>query len=512
MKKSIVKTAVAVSAVSLFLSACGGNANPTTNSGTNTPKNNNTSTSTPATTQEETPFKLSLMLPSYSPEQMPESSSVLKLLEEKTNTDLSVTWVPSTTYADKLSATVASGELPQALVALTPKASYIVNAVRSGMFWEIGPYLQDYPNLRRMSNIVLNNISIDGKVYGIYRERDLARFGLMMRQDWLDNLQLEEPTNLDELYNVLKEFTYSDPDKNGKDDTIGLAVGMQGSVIAGFKDILVYHGGPNEWEVQDGQLIPAHMTDAYMDTMLFYKKLYDENIINQDFAVVQDGRAVINKGTAGVWIDNMVDGKGIQDNIQKITAEAKITLVNRIAGPAGDRTRAGNGYLGMFMIPKTSVKTEDELKRILTYLDRVSEEDIQNLMKYGVEGSHYTVDGGNYSANEDAKVRAELNDSNQFMVLQDKVVSYGTELEKLAVDKFNDNVEIAIPNPAAGFISETEIEKGTEISKIIADATVKFIMGSIDEEQWDKEVEKWLQSGGSKIMEEFNAEYAKLAQ
>src|SRR5690606_4605497 len=121
-------------------------------------------------------------------------------------------------------------------------------------------------------------------------------------------------------------------------------------------------------------------------------------------------------------------------------------------------------------------------------------------------------DGGNYVANEDTKVRAELTDGNQFMVLQDKVVSYGTELEKLAVEKFNDNFEIAIPNPAAAFISETEIEKGNEISKIIADATVKFIMGSIDEAGWDKEVEKWLQSGGSKIMEEFNAEYAKLGQ
>lgn len=457
-------------------------------------------------------LQLTMMLPSYNPEQMPAGSSVLQLLEEKTNTELTVSWVPSSTYTDKLSATIASGELPKTFVALEPKASYIVNAVRSGMFWEIGPYLESYPNLSRMSDVVLQNVSIDGKVYGVYRERDLSRFGLMIRQDWLDKLGLQPPKTMDELYNVLKAFTTDDPDKNGKPDTIGLAVGMQGNNIAGFKDILVYMGGPNEWELIDGQLVPAHMTEAYMETMKFYKRLYDENIINKDFAIVQDGRSVMNKGQAGLWIDNMLDGKGIEDNIKKIMPDASINLLNRIAGPKGERARAGAGFLGMYMIPKTSVQTEDELKQILAYFDRVSEEDIQNLMKYGVEGKQFRLENGTYTPSEDQKLRAEITDGNQFMVLQDKVVNYGTELEQLSTQLFIDNATIAVSNPASPFISNTEIEKGKEISKIIADATVKFIMGQINEQGWEREVDKWLQSGGSKIIEEMNAEYAKLGQ
>ncbi|MBB3108103.1 putative aldouronate transport system substrate-binding protein [Paenibacillus phyllosphaerae] len=460
---------------------------------------------------EEGPLQLTMMLPTYSPEQMPKDSAVLKQLEANTNTKLTVSWVPSTTYTDKLSATVASGELPKTFVALEPKASYIVNGVRSGMFWEIGPYLQDYPNLSKMSEIVLNNVSIDGKVYGLYRQRDLARFGLMMRQDWLTNLGLQPPKTIDELYTVLKAFTTDDPDQNGKPDTIGLAIGMQGNNIAGFKDILVYMGGPNEWELKDGKLVPAHMTGAYMETLRFYKRLYDEQMINQDFAIVQDGRSVMQKGQAGLWIDNMLDAKNIEENTKKVVPDAKIGLINRISGPLGERTRAGAGYLGMYMIPKTSVKTEGELKQILTYFDQVSEKDNQNLMKYGIEGKQYTLDSGNYLPTEDPKVKAEITDGNQFMILQDQVVNYGTELEKQTTQLFQDNATIAVPNPAAPFISNTEIEKGKELSKIIADATVKFIMGSIDEAGWQQAVEQWQQSGGSKIVEEINAEYAKLA-
>ncbi|MGF7031049.1 putative aldouronate transport system substrate-binding protein [Paenibacillus mucilaginosus] len=498
-RKTLGKAGALLTTAALVMTACGGNEGDavqgTGDGGAN-----------------QGPLPLTMMLPTYSPEQMPADSPVLKRLEEKTNTKLTVSWVPSSSYTDKLSATVASGELPKTFVALEPKASFIVNAARSGMFWEVGPHLKSYPNLGKMSDLVLKNISIDGKVYGVYRERDLARFGLMIRQDWLTNLGLQPPKTVDELYSVLKAFATGDPDKNGKQDTLGLAVGMQGSNIAGFKDILVYMGGANEWELQDGKLVPAHMTEAYLDTMKFYKKLYDEKLINQDFAIVQDGRAVMYKGQAGLWIDNMLDGKNIEENIKKVHPDAKINLVNRISGPKGERTRAGSGYLGMYMIPKTSVKTEAELKQILAYFDKVSEKENQNLMKYGIEGRQFTLENGTYKPTQDPKAKAEVTDGNQFMILQNEVVNYGTELEKLSTKLFQDNATIALANPAAPFISNTEIEKGKELSKIIADATVKFIMGAVDEAGWKQAVDKWLQSGGTKVIEEFNAEYAKTAK
>ena len=104
-----------------------------------------------------------------------------------------------------------------------------------------------------------------------------------------------------------------------------------------------------------------------------------------------------------------------------------------------------------------------------------------------------------------------MTDSNQFMILQDQVENFGTELEKLSTELFKDNATFAIQNPASPYISNTAIELGNELNKIIQDATVKFIMGTASEEDWNQAVDKWLQGGGSKIIEEINADYAKSA-
>lgn len=313
------------------------------------------------------PYKMSMMLTSYNPEPMDPEGEIYKKLEERTNTDLKITWVPSTTYSDKLSATIASGEMPSAVLVLDQKLPYIVNSVRSGMFWELGPYLKDYPNLSRMNEVALNAISIDGKVYGIYRARDLARDGLMLRKDWLDNLGLQEPKTVDDFYKVLQAFVKDDPDKNGKADTIGLA---EQQVAAGWRAMLTWMGGPADWEIKDGKASPAHLNPAFLETMKFYKKLYDEKLINLDFAVVKDGKQMINAGKAGAWIANLNDANGIEESVQKVTPTGSITMVNALEGPEGLRSPGGSGSYGLFMIPKTSVKTEEELKAVLNFLTR----------------------------------------------------------------------------------------------------------------------------------------------
>ncbi|MCR2807292.1 extracellular solute-binding protein [Paenibacillus soyae] len=455
---------------------------------------------------KQEPYKMSIMLTSYNPEFMDPEGEIYKRLEERTNTDLTLTWVPSTTYSDKLSATVASGELPSAILVLDQKLPYIVNSVRSGMFWEIGPYLKDYPNLGRMSDIALNAISIDGKVYGLYRERDLARDGLMLRKDWLDNLGLKEPATIDEYYEVLKAFVQNDPDQNGKADTTGLA---EQQVAAGWRAMLAWHGGPADWELKDGKASPAHLSPAYMDTMKFYKKLYDEKLINLDFAVVKDGKQLINGATAGSWIANLNDAQGIEESVKKVVPTGAITMVNALEGPADLRSPGGSGSYGLFMIPKTSVKTEEELKAVLNFFDKVSDEDMQNMLINGLEGRQFTLENGQYVKTTDSKMLVEygMGDSTQLAVLRDKITTYGGPLVHMRNEMWQKNAEIAVSNPFQPFISDTYSERGSELNKIIEDARIKFIMGLIDEAGWNDAVAKWRKDGGDKIIEEYTQAY-----
>ncbi|RXZ83343.1 extracellular solute-binding protein [Paenibacillaceae bacterium] len=458
---------------------------------------------------EQKPFKMSIMLTSYNPEVMDSEGEIMKRLEERTNTDLTLTWVPSSTYVDKLSATVASGELPSAVLVLNQQLPYIVNSVRSGMFWEVGPYLKDYPNLSRMNEIALNSISIDGKVYGIYRERDLARDGVMLRKDWLDNVGKEIPTTLDEFYEVLKAFVNEDPDKNGRADTIGLA---EQQANAAWRSLLVWHGGPVDWELKDGKASPAHMSPIYLDTMKFYKKLYDEKLINLDFAVVKDGKQLMTSSKAGAWVGNLNDGAGMEENVRKVVPTAEIAMTNVLAGPAGQRSAGGSGSFGSFMIPKTSVKTEEDLKAVLNFFDKVSDEDMQNMLVSGIEGRQFTIENDEYVKTTDPKLLVEfgMGDASQLGILRDKIVTYGGPLVHLRDELYNKNKEIAVTNPFMSLISDTYSEKGSELDKIIEDARIKFVMGEIDEASWEAAKAKWLKDGGNNIIEEFTQAYNDL--
>ncbi|MFD2700958.1 extracellular solute-binding protein [Paenibacillus shunpengii] len=463
-------------------------------------------TGTAAGTDGQKPFKMSIMLTSYNPEFLDPEGEIYKRLEERTNTDLTLTWVPSTTYPDKVSATVASGELPSAILVLNQKLPYILNAVRSGMFWELGPYLKDYPNLSRMDQIALDGIAIDGKVFGIYRERDLARDGVMLRKDWLEKLGLEMPTTIDQFYEVLKAFANGDPDGNGKADTIGLA---ESAESGSWRSMLVWHGGPVDWEIVDGKAIPAHMTPVYKETLKFYQKLYDEKLINLDFAVVKDGKQLINASKAGAWVANLNDAQGIEESVKKIVPTGTITMTNALEGPKGLRSAGGSGSYGLFMIPKTTVKTEEDLKAVLNFFDKVSDEDMQNMLVNGLEGRQYEIVNDEYVKTTDSKMLVEygMGDSSQLAVLRDKVTTFGGPLVHMRNEMYNKNKEIAVSNPVLSHISDTYSEVGSELDKIIVDARVKFIMGEITEADFDAAVARWREEGGDKIIEEYTKAY-----
>lgn len=121
---------------------------------------------------------------------------------------------------------MGSGTYPHIMLISTVNSS-VVRAVKDDIFWDITDKLTDsekFPNLAQTDPDINHNISFDGRVYGVYRARELGRSGVTIREDWLDNLGLEMPTTIDEFYNVLKQFKEGDPDRNGIDDTYGMIV------------------------------------------------------------------------------------------------------------------------------------------------------------------------------------------------------------------------------------------------------------------------------------------------
>lgn len=461
-------------------------------------------------TADAKPLKFTIMADLHTPEVPTED--VLKLLEEKTNTDITIQWVPDGSYDEKFQASLATGTLPEAAFIKNQSSIALVrSAVESGQFWEIGPYLQDYPNLSKLNQDVLNNTKIDGKIYTLYQERDLARSGVIYRKDWADKLGLSEPKTTDDIYKMLKAF--KEADLAGSGNTVGLA-DRNDLVYGSFKALSSWFGTPNGWGEADGKLVPDFMTQGYMDTMKFIQKLYKEDLINKDFPVTSktDQQNLMYTGRAGMYIGNLPDVKTMQEKTSKNVPEAQYDVTNTIAGPDGKPGLwAVPGYGSLLMFPKSSVKDEEQLKKLLGVFDKFFDPEVANLLKYGIEGKHYSMQDGKVVPISDVKVLEKEATAYLGLALAD-FTNITPSLYTLPVmEKANNLVkaaaDFAIPDPTAALASKTSIEKGARLQDIIKDATYQFMIGKLDESGFQAAVQKWQDQGGADIIKEFNEAY-----
>jgi putative aldouronate transport system substrate-binding protein len=489
-----------------LLVGCGGNES--------TADNEQNDTSSENASQGEKPFKITIMAQTFDADPAPADSPVIQAMEEYTGVDVDINWVPSTSYADKLNTTLASGSLPMVVFA-DSKSPSIISACRAGAFWELGPYLKDYPNLSKANPVILYNSSIDGKTYGIYRGRDLGRNGIVYRKDWLDNTGLDVPKTIDDFYNMLKAFTYDDPDKDGKQDTYGMVVTKYNGP---FKIMLTWFGAPNEWgDDGSGQLVPSFVTDEYMDCLKFWKKMYDEKLINQDFAAVDPGKwnDPIYAEKAGVKVDVLDDAGRWEDQFKKAGINAVVDVIGAVEGPKGLRNLPTSGYGGMYLVSK-SVKTEDDLKKVIAFLDKLGDKEMQDLLGWGIKDRHYKLVNGEIEPITDlpADIAREVHGTNQLLMFippENATPRAQSELRKKASQTMKENEKIIVPNPVEPFVSQTDTyaKKGQQLDNIIEDARVKFIAGQIDENGFKNAVEQWYNTGGDKLIQEVNELYEK---
>ncbi|WP_342438978.1 extracellular solute-binding protein [Paenibacillus sp. FSL L8-0436] len=478
--------------------------------------------------KSESPLDLTLMLPIFKTNYPKDGSPVAAELEKQTRTKIHFEWVPNASYADKFNITLASGKLPTIIYVGDVKASSFVNAAKSGAFWEVGPYLKDYPNLSQANPVILKNSAIDGKNYGIYRGRVLGRNGMVFRKDWLEKVGLQTPQTVDDFYNMLKAFKEKDPDGNGKEDTYGMVlVKWSGQWASGFDTIKLWFGTPNKWGVQDGKLVPEHEYPEYLEALKFMKKLYDEKLINSDFAVMDSAKwtdPIVNN-KAGVIVDVVDTGARVDDKIHAaLEKEGKdeadkhyVDVSGGVTGTDGKlHTLPTSGFSGVLAIPKSSVKSEAELKRVLAFLDQTNNPEIQTMLGFGLEGTHYTmVDGFIERSKDTVLVESEVEGLNQILayIPEDKSKTVAqTELRLKQTEVQKANEASIVVNPAEAFISTVYSQKGAQLDNVINDARIKYIVGQIDEAELKSAFDVWRKTGGDDLVKEMNELYAKADQ
>ncbi|TDF95046.1 extracellular solute-binding protein [Paenibacillus piri] len=375
----IRSTAIMLTAAAL-LSACSA-------AGTNAPRA--PSDSAAGDVKKPEPLVIKGMANLYS--QAPtKDSEFWKKMEQEFNVNYTVDWVPADTYQQKLDLVLASGDIPDLMQITNTTAPSILKAAKAGAFWDLTPYLGDfskYPNFKKYTNQNAWVLSkVNGKNFFVPRTRGNLDSAVFIRQDWLDKLNLKAPATLEQFADVVKTIAKSDPDGNGKADTIGVLPNA-GYFAAAF-------GTREPVRDSNGGILHTNLTANYADYVQYMRELYQAGAIPKEFALINGTQQeeMFMTGRSATFVKNAWHKYRMEQENQKTQPGAKVTILPYLKGPRGYAHIYDLGYFGGMAISKKV--DEKKMLRILDFLHATSDEKYYNFVNFGIEGIHYVLKDG----------------------------------------------------------------------------------------------------------------------
>lgn len=464
---------------------------------------------------------LKIMAPLLSDTAPDPEGQLQKAVEELIGMPLEITWVPNSSYDDRVTVTMASDNIPHVMVQ-TGKTAEFAQTAEAGGYWDLTDILPEYTNLTPENEEVAHGASINGRTYGIFRLRDAMRAAISIRKDWLDNLGLAEPETTDDLMEISRAFTEDDPAGDGS-ATTGLIIPAWGGYgNNGPYDLWeTWHGTANLWKDDGGSLSPAFLAPEFIEANRSMREMIEAGHVNADFATMD--AATWNEpffnGSGGIIAD--VSSRGLQllglfKDADPEGYSDKVTMVGNLKNSDGTLWALPTpGYSGYLSIPKAAVPGDAQLATVLTALDKLSSEEGQRLLNNGIEGVNYEVDGEQSVAIESDEASLVQSDVSAFAQIGSQSNGYlghpakpegeaEAALDEKRLAFHEADLESAVFNPGAAYMSKSYLQNGAILDQIVVDARLKYLAGQIDEAGLEAELERWTSSGGQQVVDEMN--------
>jgi putative aldouronate transport system substrate-binding protein len=459
------------------------------------------------------------------------NNEFLKKLEEESNVKIEWQVQSLNDWNEQKGIMLSSGELPDIIIGFqTFNDSDIMNNL--DMFLPLDNLVENYmPNYKKALGEMpdLKKIATfpDGNMYSLSKNLPLRPKSCnqpIINKVWLDNLGLEVPTTIDELYTVLKAFKEQDANGNGDpNDEIPIsgAKGLSMDLLNpfGITDITGYKMMVNA----DNTLTYYPTSEAYKEGLKWLNKLYQEGIIDQE-AFTQD--------------DTMLSAKRQDPNVSRVGFEyawtpdsnfgqwsSEYEVIAPIKGMDGIQYTGGDSN-GVSSIKRNEVLITsfcDNPEVAARWIDEfyTGEASIQNF--WGGIGTVITKhDDGTYTLNDPPEGTSadswywdsSLRDFGPKYISAEfekniKLSSQSGDGLKVELSKIAEDT-ITIPYPDVMFTNEENEERPTlttDIDKYVESTRALWISeGGIDE-GWDAYVEQLNAMGLEKLIEIYTNAY-----
>ena len=451
---------------------------------------------------------------------MVEGDRIVAAINEKLGISLSAQIVPEGNV-EKVNVAMASGDFPDVVTGFYG-TSATQQWIDNGMVIELNPYLDSLADMKRVVVDEYSWTAIDGKYYGVpfINQFNKANALIGMRGDWLEALGLEYPETLEDMKTVLTAFTNDDPDGNGQKDTFGYSAEKPRSEsgTTAFDWVFYAYGRKNaDYAVDaDGNLIPWFEDESFIPAMTYIKDLWDSGVVDSELFLNDNPKKEekFYQGKVGAMLAPMFRNYNRHVNsLQQVFPEATMVFGLPPKGPDGDFGLNMQGKNGMFTCVTTACKAPDKAAAFIDYM--LSEEG-NDLLRMGIEGIHYTMDGETVVLNEEERAKDAFADNGWahplawgsfYWPLESDYLAPNEPAKELALESTKLATEAQVPNLIKQK-TPLEIKDGQALNDILIQYFSDMLQGKVGiEEGAQKLSESWRSQGGDALLAEVNEVY-----
>lgn len=213
--------------------------------------------------------------------------------------------------------------------------------------------------------------------------------GFFIRRDWLEKLNLDVPTTIDELHDVLYAFRTQDPNGNGKTDEIPFF--SREKNLQGLLNLFCVGYG---YQDVNGELVYSPTREEYRQAIKTLSKWYAEGIMDKEIYTRNSAREQLLGGNLGGCTTDWFSSTGkfndsYADTVPGLRFEPILPPRNIEGKITWPETRGILHQKGWGISTDCS---EDDIIDAVKYLDFWMSREGCELMAYGVEGLSYTKD------------------------------------------------------------------------------------------------------------------------
>ena len=325
---------------------------------------------------------------------------------EKSGVDLDIQVIDSSSYNDNIRPRLAAGtDLPD--IVQVPGKDTDMTYINSGIFKELTPYYDSLAynlNWRFETNPTVKGqiTTPDGKIYyvpGINMSIDYCP-AILYNQFWLEKINMEPPKTSDDMYKLLTAMKGVDFNGNGEEDEVPLYTETGYLKKFGGAWGLDLSSG---YFADNGTVEASYISERYLDWLTYFKTLYDEGLMLQDFASTTGdmNNQYATNDQFGVIMHYLnfchsfslryYNGKG-EDWDTSYGELAWLPLETPLKGPQGYELYIGNDPVFGFWA--VSAKCENP-EVAFAFMDYLYSEEANNYLYYGIyENGDYEIRDG----------------------------------------------------------------------------------------------------------------------